>query len=78
MNNEIERLMYAEERRHVAEIKSIVQRWPEYRLHLAYALLGGAVAVVDTFGGDVEGWLKKLRETEPRPDVIEPPSGVQS
>jgi len=59
-----------EEKRHVAEVSRIIDQWPEYRYHLACALLGSAVAIADSFGIDVEGWLAGLRRRHPRPPVL--------
>lgn len=70
--------VHAEERRHHDEIIRIISRWPEYRAHLAYALLGSAIATCDSFGIDVEDFLTQLRQREPKPPVLVPPSKRQS
>jgi hypothetical protein len=65
-----------EEARHIRAFVKAATRWPNYRMHLAYALLGGAIAIVDSFGGDVEGFVQKLRIRHgkvPPEDVILPP-----
>lgn len=70
--------IYGEERRHLAEVSALVRKWPAYRSHFAFALLGSAIAVCDSFGCDVEGFLAELRRVEPKPPVLVPPAGVQS
>ena len=62
----------------MAGIMSIVGKWPEARVELAYALLGGAIAVCDSFGIDVQAFLDELRRREPMPAVLTPPKGSQS
>ena len=62
-----------EEERHLRAFAACVARWPNFRLHMAYAHLGAAIANVDSFGGDVEGFLRKLRAVEPKPHVLIPP-----
>lgn len=69
----VKALLLEEERRHVAAIVDLTNKHPEYRLHLAYALLGGAIAVVDSFGGDAEKFLRDLRARHARPAVLVPP-----
>ena len=61
------------EARHVHEWATLINRWPNFRLHFAYAMLATAIAVADSFGCDVEGFLVKLREREPKPSVLIPP-----
>lgn len=78
MNQEAQRQWYAEEGRHLAKIKRIIRRFPEYRAHFGYAILGAAVATCDSFGLDVEGWIAELRKREPKPDVLVPRKGEQS
>ena len=66
----------AEEARHIRAFVKAATRWPNFRLHLAYALLGGAIAIVDNLGGDVEGFVEKLRKNYgriPPEDVMLPP-----
>jgi hypothetical protein len=50
-----------------------ITKWPSYRKHAAIALLGGAVAQCDMMGADADGFLKALREREPRPAPLVPP-----
>lgn len=57
---------------------ALVNQFPEYRRHIAYAMLGSAIAVADSMGCDVEGFLVKLREHAPKPDVLFPPQKVMS
>ena len=78
MTPEAERLVYAEERRHLAAVVAIVDRFPEYRAHLCHALLASAIATCDTFGVDVEAFLRELRAREPRSAVLVPPKRVSS
>jgi hypothetical protein len=52
-----------------------IRRWPNFRVHAAYALLGGAVGTADMMGCDVDGWLCRLRQQEPKPAPICPPKG---
>lgn len=73
-----ERAVVHEVDRQTKAVVDIVSRWPEYRSHIAYAMLGAAVATCDTFGLDVEGWLAALRAHTPKPDALVPPSGRQS
>lgn len=70
---DIERLLHAEERRHTQAILDLIGKRPEYRAHLSYVLLGGAIAVCDSFGCDVQGFLDDLRRCEPMPPVLVPP-----
>lgn len=74
----IEQAVLSEERRHMAAISALIGRWPAYRSHLAYALLGSAIAVCDSFGIDVDAFLLELRRREPKPSVLVPPTGSQS
>lgn len=78
MNQDARAAFFAEEKRHCAELVRLIARYPQYRAHFAYALLGTAVATCDTFGLDVESWLAELRKREPRPSVLVPPKSRQS
>jgi hypothetical protein len=78
MKPEAEREVMREEKRHTDEVVRICGRWPEYRLHMAHALLGGAVAVCDSFGVDVERFIAELRRREPMPPVLVPPASGRS
>ncbi len=69
---------YASEERHMAGFKALLERWPAYRAHLAFGLLGGAVAVCDSLGLDVEGFVAELRKREPKPAVLVPPKRMTS
>lgn len=51
-----------EEQRHLTAVARFIARWPSFTLHVAYALLGSAVACVEGLGGDVEGFLRELRK----------------
>lgn len=51
---------------------AMIDRWPNFRKHIGYALLGGAIGAADMMGCDVEGFLVYLRKREPRPTPIEP------
>lgn len=68
-----ERAIDAAEKRHIEDVCKIVQQWPEYRAQFAHQLLGGAIAVCDSFGVDVEGFIAELRRREPMPAVLVPP-----
>ena len=78
MKPAIEHALLAEEKRHTQAISAIIGKHPEYRAQLAYALLGGAIAVCDSFGLDVQGFLDELRRREPMPAVLVPPKGGRS
>lgn len=64
----------AVEKRQVAEWVALVNRWPNFRQHFAYGFLGHAIAIADSFGCDVEGFLAELRKREPKPPVLTPRS----
>lgn len=64
---------FAEEKRHVEECVRLITKYPEWRAHFSYALLGSAVAQCDSFGLDVEAWLVGLRKRHPKPAVLTPP-----
>lgn len=53
----------------------LITKYPNFRLHMAMAQLGAAVANVDMMGGDVEGFVAHLREREPKPAPLVPPKG---
>lgn len=76
LSAEARKALLAEAERSLAFIKRFLGRWPEYRLHLAYGLLGEAVAMVDSYGGDAETFLAHLRAVEPKPDVLVPPTSA--
>lgn len=57
------------------KVAGLVQRWPNFRRHIAYAVLGQAVAVADSFGCDVEQFIADLRKRYPKPAVLVPPKG---
>lgn len=78
MDPRVEAMVKSEERRHVQAIATLMQRYPEYRSHLAYALLGSAVAVCDSLGIDPIAFIRGLRDTEPLPPVLVPPKARQS
>jgi hypothetical protein len=59
--------------RHIKVIRRLTERWPNFRMSFAYGLLGGAIAHVDMMGGDVEGFLAKLRATTQKPEPLVPP-----
>ena len=65
--------LFAEEKRSLDFIVGFITRYPHFRRHLGYAVLGHAVAVCDSFGCDVEAWLRELRRVEPKPPVLVPP-----
>jgi hypothetical protein len=67
-----------EEQRHLAVFKELISRNPEYRRHFAYAMLGAAVGLVDSVGGDVEEFVAGLRKQFKRPIPIEPPEESNS
>ncbi len=56
----------------------LVERWPNFRKHIALAMLGAAIGTADMMGCDVEGFLRSLREREPKPTPIEPGPRVSS
>lgn len=70
---EAERLANAEASRHLAAMLEIIVKYPAYRAHLAYTLLGGALGVCDTFGVDAQKFIDDLRRTQPMPAVLVPP-----
>ena len=73
-----QQLVDAEALRHGRAMVDIMKRFPEYRAHLAYALLGDAIAVCDSFGCDVLAFIAELRRREPMPAVLVPPKSGQS
>lgn len=78
MKTEADRAVRAEERRHLEALQNIMKRWPEYRSQFAYAMLGQAIALCDSFGLDVDGFIRELRKREPMPPVLVPPKGSSS
>lgn len=68
----------AEEKRHIEEIVRLVDKYPQFRAHFSYSLLGQAVAQCDSFGLDVEEWLAGLRKMHPKPAVLSPPKRRQN
>jgi len=53
----------------------LILRWPNFRRHIATAELGAAIALADTFGVDVEGFLAHLRQQCGRAEQLIPPEG---
>ncbi len=76
--NQWERELYAEVARLTREVMRLVDQHPERRAELAYAMLGAAVAVCDSFGLSAEEWLAELRSTCTRPAILVPPKTRQS
>lgn len=68
--DEMKRLQDEESQR----LLDIVSRHPERRFEVAESLLGGAIAVCDTFGIDAESVLREIRRREPKPAVLVPPA----
>jgi hypothetical protein len=66
---------YTFEHRHMAAFVAFVKRWPNFRIHAAMGLLGGAIAYVDMMGGDADEFFRKLREQSPKPVPLVPPKG---
>ena len=73
MPPEVEAEWKLEESRHIGAFVRTCARWPNFRLSFAYALLGSAVAMVDSMGGDADGFLRNLRAQEPKPAPMLPP-----
>lgn len=64
--------LVAEHDRALNAFTGFVSRWPQFRKHAALALLGAAVATVDTVGGDAEAFVASLRAHEPKaPPLLE-------
>jgi hypothetical protein len=74
----IEAEFYAEEKRHIAEVVRLIDKYPQFRASFTYALLGSAVAQCDSLGLDVEAWLVGLRKLHPKPAVLAPPKRRQN
>lgn len=64
--------------RHAKAMHRLVQRSVQHRLHFAYAALGSAIGMVDSFGGDTEMFVRTLRRRERRPAILTPPKGGMS
>lgn len=64
---------YAEEDRQQAAFFAFTKKWPNFRQHAAYAMLGVAIATADMMGIDVEAFLRSIREQNPHPGVLVPP-----
>lgn len=75
---ELERLFEQEDDRHLSVLVALIERFPEYRGHIAIGEVARAVALGDSFGADVDAFISHLRKTERKPDVLVPPKGVQS
>ncbi len=71
---EVYRECQAESGRQLQWFAAIVLKHPEFRRHVAFALLGSAIALADMVGIDVEAWLAELRRREPKPPILVPPS----
>lgn len=67
---ELGREWLSEQERFLTAAMRILKRWPNYRQHIAYALLGSAIAFADTFGCDVERFLQEMRRTQTKPAPI--------
>lgn len=78
MTPSVEAEMRRIENRYFDAIIALIARSPADRIAIAYSLLGQAVAMCDTFGIDVNDFLRKLRAAEPMPDVLVPPARQQS
>jgi ABC-type transporter Mla maintaining outer membrane lipid asymmetry permease subunit MlaE len=59
-------------------VVALIQKFPQDRADIAVILLGGAIAIADTMGVDVEGFLTELRRTTTKPDVLVPPTEAAS
>lgn len=55
-----------EEKRSLAVLVAFVNRWPNFRRHVACARLGAAIADADVMGVDVEAFLNAVRRLEPK------------
>lgn len=73
MKTSVEHAVHAEVARHTKAMTDLINRNPEYRSHLAYALLGSAIAVCDSYGVDTETFIAHLRATHDKPEVLVPP-----
>jgi len=61
-----------EEKRHLDAAMKLIDRFPAYRAKFLYGLLGGVIALCDSFGIDVEAFIVELRRRKPRPDIFVP------
>lgn len=68
---EWDEIQQGELRRFVA----FVNKWPNYRMHAAFGLLGAAIGTVDMMGGDVEGFVRHVRANREKPTPLRPPKG---
>jgi hypothetical protein len=78
MPEEAQSAVYDEIDREAQAFTAFVRQWPDYREHAACAILGAAIGLADVMGVDVEGYLAKLREMEPKPGIMRPPSAEHS
>lgn len=69
---ELLKLLMDRQDRNMREIKELLFYWPNFRKHIAFGDLGAAIGFADMMGCDVEGFLRKMRATEPKPTPIEP------
>lgn len=58
---ELEQLVKTYSRDRFKPLTDFITKHPEYRRHLACALLGDAIAWADSFGVDTQDFLDKLR-----------------
>ena len=74
MPPEVQLEWYLEEDRHIRAFTQFIHKWPNFRLSVAYALLGSAIATVDMMGGDAEEFLSTLRQRCAKPTPLIPPA----
>jgi hypothetical protein len=59
--------------RAVTPFVDMLRRYPAWREEIAYVFLGSAIALADSMGCDVEGFLEGLRKQCPKAAVLVPP-----
>jgi len=64
-----------EENRHIKAIVAFIKRWPNFRTHAIFGLLGSAIGAADMVGIDVEEFLADIRKRSPKPAQLVPPKG---
>lgn len=61
--------------KHERDVAELLAKYPRSRKHIAYGVLGAALAVADSTGADAEGFIAHLRKRHPRPATTEKGEG---
>lgn len=69
---ELLRLLTEENDRQMNVLTRLLERWPNFRGHIASYQLGAAIGLADMMGEDVEGFIAHLRAQVPKPSPIAP------